>query len=55
MPVRVRKMNKRWRLIESSGTLAVTRSGAARDGGGHTIKKTAERQAKAINSRKVTK
>ena len=52
MPARVRKQGNKWRVVEPSGRLVRNNSGKPVDGGGHESKTKAERQARAINTRK---
>lgn len=52
MPVKVSKRGRKYRLVESSGRIATTHNGRARDGGGHRSKDRADRQARAINSKR---
>lgn len=50
MPVRAEEQNGKWRIIEvASGQLARRQNGDPVDGGGHTNKRGALRQAAAIN------
>ena len=50
MPVKVRKRNGSYRLVEPSGRIARTAKGHAMDGNKHGLDKDkAERQARAIN------
>ncbi len=50
MPVKVVKLGKKFRVIEAStGKLSKNSSGSSVDGGGHTTRKKADRQARAIN------
>lgn len=50
MPVKVVKRDEKFRVVEAStGRIAKTSKGNARDGGGHTTKTKAEAQARAIN------
>lgn len=48
MPLSVRKIGTKWRLVEPSGKIAMTDKGNARDGGGHSSKKAAVDQQRAI-------
>lgn len=51
MPVCVRKINDRWRLIEcDTGNIARNRNNKPIDGGGHRTESAARRQQTAINS-----
>lgn len=50
MPVTVRKRGKKYRVVEkSSGKIAKNKSGTALDGGGHSSKAKADKQAGAVN------
>lgn len=50
MPVKIVKRGDKFRVVESStGEIAMTSKGNARDGGGHTSRNKAQRQANAIN------
>lgn len=52
MPVKVSKQGDKYRVVKAStGRIEKTSTGKARDGGGHKNKSTAERQARAINSK----
>lgn len=51
MPVKVSKRRGRFRIVEGSGRIAKTKRGNAVDGGGHSSKAKAVRQANAINAR----
>lgn len=48
MPATVKKVGKKWRVVETSGKL-VRRKGTPVDGGGHRTREAAQRQARAIN------
>lgn len=50
MPATVRKIKGRWRVVEPGGALVKNKAGTPVDGGGHSSKSQAERQARAINS-----
>lgn len=53
MPAFVRKRGNKFRVMENKGGKTVVvknRSGTAVDGGGHSSRKAAERQARAINA-----
>ena len=54
MPAKVKKVGKKYRVVEPSGRL-VRRSGSPVDGGGHSSKSAAQRQARAINVPKSSK
>jgi len=50
MPVKVVKSGKKFRIVEkSTGRIAKTSTGKARDGGGHASKAKAGRQASVLN------
>ena len=51
MPVTVKKVRDKFRLIEPNGNVAKNASGTAIDGGGHKTKTKAQRQAAAVNSK----
>lgn len=50
MPARVVKRGSKWRVVEPNGKLVKNKKGTAVDGGGHTSKAKAQRQANAVNS-----
>lgn len=51
MPVKVAKKGDKFRIIEAAtGAIAKNNSGTALDGGGHSSKLDASRQAAAINA-----
>lgn len=51
MPVKTVKRGGKFRVVEaSSGRIAKTSSGKPRDGGGHSSKKKAAGQARAMNA-----
>ena len=50
MPVKVRKVRGKYRIVEGDGKVAKTRAGNARDAGGHSVKNKADAQARAINA-----
>lgn len=50
MPVKIRKRNGKYRIVEPNNRIAKTSTGKARDGGGHRSKAKAERQMRAINA-----
>ena len=52
MPVRVRKVKEKFRVVESDGGIAKTDKGTAVDGGGHSSKAAAQAQCNAINASK---
>ena len=49
MPVGVKKIGKKWRVTEG-GKPATNKAGTSVDGGGHSSKKAAVAQARAINA-----
>lgn len=49
MPAKVIKRGDKYRVVEPSGKL-VKRNGKPVDGGGHTSKAKAQKQARAINA-----
>ncbi len=49
MPVRVEKIKGLNRIVEEDGSIAKTKTGKPRDGGGHTSKTKAMRQVGYIN------
>lgn len=51
MPASVRKRDGMFRLVEPNGKLVRNMAGTPVDGGGHTNKQQAEKQAAAINRR----
>ena len=51
MPVSVKKVKGKYRVMEGS-SIAMTDKGAARDGGGHASKAAAQAQCNAINASK---
>lgn len=51
MPVVVRKRRGKFRVVEAgSGRIAKSSKGKSADGGGHTSRDKANRQARAINA-----
>ena len=53
MPVVARFMKDKYRVVESdTGRIAKNQKGTALDGGGHTLKSDADKQARAINASK---
>jgi hypothetical protein len=50
MPVKCRKRDDRYRIVNTSGDVERSEDGNPRDGGGHQTKTECERQAAAINS-----
>ena len=51
MPVSVKQINRLHRIVEPSGKIAKTKTGRARDGGGHATREEALRQMRAMNSK----
>ena len=49
MPVSVKRLRGKYRIVEPGGKIAKTNKGHARDGGGHASKQKAMRQQRAIN------
>jgi len=49
MPVSVAKRKGKYRILEPGGKIAKSKNGNPADGGGHSTKDKADRQAKAIN------
>lgn len=50
MPAKVAKRGKRYRVVEPNGQIVRNKSGSPVDGGGHTSRNAAQRQANAINA-----
>jgi hypothetical protein len=50
MPVGVRRINGKYRIVEPGGDIATTPNGKPRDGGGHPTEAQARRQQRAINA-----
>ena len=50
MPVGVKRINGKYRIVEPSGEIATTPNGFARDSGGHKTRDKAIRQMRAINA-----
>jgi len=50
MPVKVKKIGDKFRIVEGDSSIVLNRSGTAVDGGGHVNKKKAMLQAAAINA-----
>jgi hypothetical protein len=50
MPVKIRKRNGKYRIVEPNNRIAKTGTGKPRDGGGHKSRAKAERQMRAINA-----
>lgn len=51
MPATVRKIKRRWRVVEPDGRLVKNRNKTPVDGGGHESKQAAQKQAAAVNSK----
>jgi hypothetical protein len=51
MPVKVKKIDDKYRIVEEDGSVARTKGGSGKphDGGGHRSRTKAEAQARAIN------
>lgn len=49
MPAKVAKKGDKFRVVDPDGKIAKNSAGTAADGGGHSRKEDAERQARAIN------
>lgn len=49
MPVHVEKKGNKFRVVEPSGKIAKNSAGTAIDGGGHSSKVAAQKQATAVN------
>lgn len=51
MPVTTRFIKDKYRVVEAStGKVAKNKAGTAVDGGGHTLRRDAKKQARAINA-----
>lgn len=50
MPAKVVKRGDKFRVVEPSGKLVKNRSGSPVDGGGHSSREKAQRQAAAVNA-----
>lgn len=51
MPVKVKKVGKKYRVVDAdTGGITRNKGGTAADGGGHDNKDRAEAQARAINA-----
>lgn len=50
MPVTVKKIGGRYRIVDGGGTITKNRAGTSVDGGGKRSKSQAARQARAINA-----
>ena len=50
MPVKPVKRGDKFRLVEPGGKIAKNSSGTAIDGGGHSSRSQAQRQANAVNA-----
>lgn len=55
MPVKVQEIKGRFRIVEPDGSLVKNEKGTPVDGGGHTSKKEALAQMRAINSKDAEK
>jgi hypothetical protein len=55
MPLSVKKVGNKYRLVEPSGRIAKNKAGTAIDGGGKASKKAAQNQITAINISKHKK
>jgi ribulose 1,5-bisphosphate carboxylase large subunit-like protein len=49
MPVTVRRIGSKYRIVEPGGGISTTPQGHARDGGGHATRAQALRQMRAMN------
>lgn len=45
----IKKIRKRWRVVEKNGRILKNKAGTAVDGGGYINKEKARKQAAAIN------
>jgi len=52
MPVKIKKVGTKFRVVESSGKIAKNKAGTALDGGGHASQAEALAQVGAINTPK---
>lgn len=52
MPVSIKKVKDKYRIVEPNGRIAKNKSGTALDGGGHSTKQAAVIQMRAINTNK---
>lgn len=52
MPIELKKLRGKWRVVESSGRLVRNSAGTPVDGGGHRTRVGALKQAEAINTPK---
>ena len=50
MPVKVKKVGGKFRVVEADGSIATNKAGTPVDGGGHATKAKAVMQVGAINS-----
>lgn len=51
MPVMVRKMGNKWRVVEkATGRIAMTSKGNPHDGGGHSSESSCQKQVNAMNA-----
>jgi hypothetical protein len=51
MPVKVKKIGNKWRVVGPDGKIEKNLKGTAVDGGGHDTEGAAQRQASAINAK----
>jgi hypothetical protein len=51
MPAHVKKIGRKWRVVEPNGKPVKNAAGTSADGGGHTTHGQAVAQAQAINIR----
>lgn len=49
MPAHVKKVGKKYRVVDPDGKVVKNNAGTAVDGGGHATKARASKQASAIN------
>jgi hypothetical protein len=54
MPISVKKVKDKFRLVEPDGSIAKNKKGTAIDGGGHSSRSDASKQARAIAMRKAS-
>jgi len=50
MPVKVKKIGSKFRVVEGDGSIATNRAGTPIDGGGHSTRTKAIMQVGAVNS-----
>lgn len=48
MPISVKKIKDKFRLVEPDGSIAKNKKGTAIDGGGHSSRSDASKQAKPL-------